>query len=162
MKIYLATDHAGFALKEKIKLFLTSLHHEVVDLGAAQFDENDDYPDFIKPAAHAVAGEMNSLGIIFGGNGQGEAITANKVPGIRAAVFYGEMIPVGVIDSSGTESKDPYEMVKLSRFHDDANILSIGARFVTEEQAEKAVKVFIDTLFSGEERHNRRIAKIEL
>ncbi len=161
MKIYLATDHAGFALKEKIKTFLGTLHHEVVDVGAAEFAQDDDYPDYIRPAAESVARDAGSIGIIFGGNGQGEAIVANKTRGIRAAVFYGEVLPVGAVDVDGTESKDPYEIVKLSRFHDDANILSIGSRFVDEEKAQKAVKVFLDTLFSGDERHIRRISKIE-
>ncbi len=162
MKIYLATDHAGFKLKEKIKAYLSSMMDlEIVDMGALEFTPEDDYPDFIRPAAEAVAADQGSLGIIFGGSGQGEAIVANKVRGVRAAVFYGEMIPYEAVDVGGTSSKDPYEIVKLARFHNNANILSLGAHFILESHAQQAVKVFIDTLFSGDERHVRRITKIE-
>lgn len=145
MKVYLGTDHAGFELKEHIKEFLTQNNYEVEDCGAATFDPDDDYPDFIAPAADGVARnpEMDR-GIIFGGSGQGEAIVANKCKGIRAAVYNTENL----------------ELVKLSRIHNDANVLSIGARFVSVENAKEAVKLFLDTAYTAEERHERRIHKI--
>ena len=143
-KIFLGTDHAGFELKEEIKKYLMNLGYEVEDRGAFSYDAEDDYPDFISAAAEKVALTPGSRGIIFGGSGQGEAICANKAKGIRAAVFYG----------SNTE------IVNLSRTHNDANILSIGARFVSKEEAEAAVKLWLETDFSNQSRHKRRIKKI--
>ncbi len=145
MKVYLATDHAGFELKEEIKEFLVSENYEVEDCGANVLDPNDDYPDFIALAADGVAKnpEMDR-GIIFGGSGQGEAIVANKCKGIRAAVYNTENL----------------ELIKLSRIHNDANVLSIGARFVSVENAKEAVKLFLATMYTAEERHERRIKKI--
>lgn len=145
MKIYIGTDHAGFLLKEKLKNFLETLGHEVEDLGAFHLNPNDDYPDFIIPVAKAVSSEPRSLGIVLGGSGQGEAITANKVVGIRSAVYYGGNL----------------EVVKKSREHNSANILSLGARFINEEEAKEAVKLFVETPFSVEERHIRRLDKVE-
>jgi len=145
MKIYIGADHAGFLLKEKLKKFLETLGHEVDDLGAFQLDQNDDYPDFIIPVAKNVSGEPRSMGIILGGSGQGEAIVANKVVGIRSAVYYGGDL----------------EIVRLSRQHNSANILSLGARFINEDEAKEAVKIFIETPFSIEERHIRRLDKVE-
>jgi ribose 5-phosphate isomerase B len=144
MKIYLASDHAGFEMKEKLKDFLKEKGYEVEGLGDFIYDENDDYPDFISKAAEAVARDPDLKGIILGGSGQGEAIAANKVKGIRAVVYYG-----------GQE-----EIIKLSREHNDANILSLGARFLSEDEAKKAVELWLKTPFSGEERHKRRIEKI--
>lgn len=142
MKIIIATDHAGFELKEKVKAFLEG-DHEVEDMGSFEYDKNDDYPDFIKPAAEKVT-EENCKGIIFGWSGQGEAIAANRIKGARAAVYYGGNM----------------EIIKLSREHNDANILSIGAGFVDEEEAKKAITLWLETKFLGEERHKRRIDKI--
>ena len=144
-KIILATDHAGFELKEEIKKFLTEEGYEVEDIGAFEFDKKDDYPDFIVPAAKKVASDSNNKGIIFGASGQGEVIAANKIKGIRAALY-----------NSGN-----IEIVKLSRTHNNANILSLGARFLTKEDAKKAVKLWLETDFSQEERHKRRIKKID-
>ena len=144
--IYLAADHAGFELKEKIKEFLTKEGHQVEDCGAYKFDAEDDYPDFIAKAAEAVSKDPdNSKAIILGGSGQGETIVANKFPGVRAAVYYGkaEQMPV------------------LTRQHNDSNILSLGARFLTENEASEAVKLFLETPFSEEARHARRIEKIK-
>lgn len=143
--VYLATDHAGFELKEKIKAFLTKAGHEVRDFGAYQYDKDDDYPDFISKAAEAVSDDPESQAIILGGSGQGEAMVANKFPNVRAAVYYGkaETVPC------------------LTREHNDSNILSLGARFLTEEEAIKAVKLFLQTPFSNESRHIRRIEKIK-
>lgn len=145
MKIYIGTDHAGFELKESLVPFLKSLGHEVEDMGAHTFEALDDYPDFIRPVAEAVAGSPDSRGIILGGSGQGEAICANRVRGVRAAVYYG-----GAVD-----------IVVLSREHNDANILSLGARFIEEEEAQEVVRVWLETPFSSEEKHARRIKKID-
>jgi len=125
--LYLASDHAGFELKEVLKKYLLEIGFDVKDMGNFVYDENDDYPDWI----------------VLGGSGQGEAIVANRVPGIRAAVLY-------------NYNED---IIKLSREHNDANILSLGARFISEEDAKKAVKAWIETEFSREERHQRRIEK---
>lgn len=145
MKVYLGTDHAGFDLKEQIKAFLTENNYEVEDCGAFTNDPNDDYPDFIAPTADGVARNPEvDKGIIFGGSGNGEAMGANKCKGIRAAVYNTENL----------------ELVKLARLHNDANILSIGARFVSIENAKEAVKLFLDTTYTAEERHERRIEKI--
>lgn len=147
MKIYLATDHAGFELKEKIKAFLLTNDYEVEDFGAFSYDANDDYPDFVHKAAAAVSeNPIMARGIILGGSGQGEAMIANRYKNVRAAVFYG----------------GPEDIVKLSREHNDANILSLGARFIKEEEALKSVKLWLATNFSKEERHRRRINKIDL
>lgn len=144
MNIYIGSDHAGYELKEKIKIFLKDLGHEVTDKGAFKLDSQDDYPDFIVPVAKAVASHDGSFGIILGGSGEGEAMSANKVDGIRATAYYGG---------------DP-EIIKVSREHNDANILSLGARFVNEEEAQEAVRLFLETKFSGDERHVRRIIKL--
>ena len=142
-KIFLGTDHAGFELKEEIKKSLQKEGYKVEDQGAFSYDEKDDYPEFIFKAAKKVSENQGSKGIIFGGSGQGEAIVANKVPGIRAVVYYG--------------NKD---VITLSRAHNDANILSIGARFVSKKEAIGAVKSWLSTSFSNEERHKRRIYQI--
>lgn len=145
MKVYLATDHAGFELKEKLKVFLEELGYEVKDFGAFEYNPDDDYPDFISKAAEAVSKDPeNSKAIVLGGSGQGEAIVANKFPGARAVVFYG----------------GSFDIIKLSREHNDANILSLGARFLSEEESREAVKLWLTTPFSNEERHKRRIDKI--
>lgn len=143
--VYLATDHAGFQLKEKIKEFLIQEGHEVKDFGAETLDSEDDYPDFISKAAEAVSKDPESKAIILGGSGQGEAMVANKFPNVRAAVYYGS----------------PEQMVELTRQHNDSNVLSLGARFLKEDEAIAAVKLFLQTPFSNEERHVRRIKKIE-
>ena len=124
MKIHLATDHAGLELKEKVKLYLLNLDHEVIDHGAYEYDALDDYPDFIFPCANAVSNDTESKGIILGGSGQGEAMAANRVKGVRAAVFY----------------NGPDEIIKLSRQHNNANILSLGARFMSEGKCIRLLK----------------------
>lgn len=143
--IYIGSDHAGYELKEKIKKFLDELGYEVTDKGAYKLDNEDDYPDFIIPVAEAVASNPDNFGIILGGSGQGEAISANKIDGIRAIEYYGG---------------DP-EIVKLGREHNNANILSLGARFVNKEEVEEAVKLFLETPFSNDERHVRRLDEIK-
>lgn len=144
-KIYLASDHAGFELKNKIKEFLIEKGFEVEDKGALEYNETDDYPDFISLAAKEISQNPNNKAIIFGGSGQGEAMTANHFSNVRTAVYYGGNL----------------EIIKLSREHNDANILSIGARLVDEDEAKEAIELWLNTEFSNEERHIRRIRKIE-
>ena len=144
MKIHLATDHAGLDLKEKVKLYLSDLNYEVIDHGAYEYDALDDYPDFIFPCANAVSNDPESKGIILGGSGQGEAMAANRVKGVRAAVFY----------------NGPEEIIKLSRQHNNANILSLGARFMSEEEMYKIIEVWLSTDFESG-RHQRRIEKLD-
>jgi len=147
MKIYIGTDHAGFELKEELKKFLEGLGCEVDDKGAYEFNKEDDYPDFILPVVKAVAEDiardLDSRGIVIGGSGQGEAIVANKVKKIRAAVVY-----------------DEYS-ARMSREHNDANIVSLGTRTLSADKAKKLVKLWLETPFSNEERHKRRIEKIK-
>ena len=158
-KIYLGSDHAGFELKEKIKVYLEELElgYEVADLGPFNYVSTDDYPDYIKQVAEAVAGEAGSFGIIFGYSGQGEAMCANRTNGIRAALFYGEKEPIETLE--GKDNSDSFEIIKLTREHNDANILSIGAHFTTVDEAKFAIELFLSTKFSGDERHIRRINK---
>ncbi len=161
MNIYLAADHAGFALKEKIKKFLEGEKYEVKDFGAFEFNADDDYPDFMHECAKAVAADPENCRVfIMGGGGQGEAMVANRYRGVRAAVFYGPRAPIAAADISGRESRDPYEQVRLAREHNNANVLSFGARFLSEEEAIAAVKIFLETKFGSEERHRRRVDKI--
>ena len=144
MKIHLATDHAGLELKEKVKLYLYDLSYEVIDHGAYEYDALDDYPDFIFPCANAVSNNPESKGIILGGSGQGEAMAANRVKGVRAAVFY----------------NGPDEIIKLSRQHNNANILSIGARFVSKQKSEEIINLWLSTDFE-KGRHQKRIDKLD-
>ena len=141
--IVLATDHAGFELKEHVKRFLTKRGYDIKDFGALEYDALDDYPDFILPAAKYIS-EHKLIGIIFGGSGQGEAMAANRINGIRAAVFY----------------NGPDEIVELSRLHNNANILSIGARFVSNQEVEKIIELWLSTDFE-EGRHEKRINKLD-
>jgi ribose 5-phosphate isomerase B len=140
MKIALGTDHAGFRYKEEVKQLLTLLGHEVKDFGT--FNENPvDYPLFIRPAAEAVANGECERAIVFGGSGNGEAMTANKVHGVRCALCWNE------------------EVARLSRQHNDANVLSLGQRVIPEEIALKIVRIWLETPFEGG-RHVRRIAEL--
>ena len=141
--IVLATDHAGFELKEHVKKFLTKKGYDIKDFGALEYDGLDDYPDFILPAAKYIS-EHKLIGIIFGGSGQGEAMAANRINGIRAAVFY----------------NGPDEIVELSRLHNNANIISIGARFVSNQEVEKVIELWLSTDFE-EGRHEKRINKLD-
>jgi ribose 5-phosphate isomerase B len=158
MKIFLGADHAGFELKEIIKGRLQNSDYEVIDLGAPSYNKEDDYPDFVIPVARAVSQDPeNNRGIVFGGSGQGEAMAANRFIGVRAAVFYGP--PSGFLEKMGEGIIDPFAVVKLSREHNDANVLALGARFLSEEIAIKGVLTWLETPFSGEERHVRRLSK---
>mgnify|MGYP004417309275 CR=1 FL=1 len=161
MKIAITTDHAGFETLKELKTFLESLGHECIEFGPKEFNPEDDYPEFMFPAARAVAEGHCDVGIIMGGSGQGEAMAANRVKGVRAALFYGPIIAKGAIDASGATSSDPYEIVKLSREHNNANVLSLSARFLTMDEMKKACEIWLTTPFSGVERHLRRIAKLD-
>ena len=143
--IVFASDHTGFELKGELIAFVGEMGYETEDCGADGYDEQDDYPDFISLAAKLVSLDPdNTKAIILGGSGQGEAMVANRFPNVRAAVYYG-----------GNN-----EIIKLSREHNDANVFSLGTRFVSGEEAKEAVKLWLNTAFSGEERHVRRIKKI--
>lgn len=146
MKIFIASDHAGFELKNKITAYLTERGFEVIDKGPFEYIETDDYPDFISLVAQEVSKNPQDRGIILGGSGQGEAMVANRFKGVRAAVYYG-----------GSP-----DIITLSREHTDANILSLGARFLEDETALAVVIKWLKTPFPGEERHKRRIKKIDL
>lgn len=160
MKILFATDHAGFELKEKLVPFVKELGYEVEDLGAFEYDENDDYPDSISKVASEISqNPASTMGIILGGSGQGEAIVANRYPNVRAIVFNGQCEAGTDVPGLPAGRKVPNEIV-ISREHNDANIISLGARFLNEETAKGAVKLWLETEFKGEERHVRRIAKI--
>jgi ribose 5-phosphate isomerase B len=147
--IYLATDHAGFELKEAIKAYLEeSKKHEVYDCGALTLEPGDDYPDYMARAAEKVQYDAEhdpSVAIIFGGSGVGEAIVANRFAHVRAVTYAG----------------GPLDVIKVSREHNDTNILSIGARFVTTNEAKQAIDLFLNTPFSHDERHADRIIQIE-
>lgn len=146
MKIYVASDHAGFEMKKVLVSHLELMRHEVIDKGPDHLDPTDDYPDFVALVAEGVAEtDSNAMGIVIGGSGTGEAIEANRLFGVRAAVYYG----------------GPEEIIKLAREHNGANILSLGARFISEEEAKRAVDLFLETKFSGDERHKRRILKLD-
>ena len=143
--IYLAADHRGYELKEKMKSWLTEWGMEFVDCGNTKLDPNDDYTDFVAIAAEKVAQDpAGNLGIVLGATGQGEAMVANRRRGVRAAVYYG----------------GPADIITLSRQHNAANVLSIGASFVGDD-IKDMLKLWLDTPFSDEERHVRRIAKID-
>ena len=161
MKIYLATDHTGFELKEKLKPFLQEKGYVVEDCGAFEYNKEDDYPDFISKAAEAVGKDPTSRGIIFGGSGQGEAMTANKIKGVRCALFYTPALPTKAVNAEGDASFDPFEILRLTREHNGANILSIGIRFVKEEDVFKAVSLWLESPDPTNERHLRRIEKIK-
>ena len=146
MKIIVASDHAGFELKNKVKEFVISEGFDVEDMGASTFVQDDNYPEIMVPVAMRVLNDPeNTKAIIFGKSGQGEAMVSNRFPGIRAVVYYGKNL----------------EIIRLSRQHNDANILSIGAAFVEEEEAKEAVRLWISTPFSKDERHVRRIEQMD-
>ncbi len=143
-KIYIASDHAGFYLKKQLIQYLGIKGYEVEDCGAFEMNEKDDYPDFVIPCAQKVAGDEESLGIVLGGSGNGEQIAANKVKGVRAALYNGGKV----------------EIAKLAREHNDANILSLGARFITPDDAKRAVTLWLEAEFEGG-RHQKRLDKIK-
>jgi len=146
MKLFIASDHAGFQMKNDLVGYLRNdLGHDVTDLGPRELDPQDDYPDTLKPIIKEIQNDSEAKGIALGGSGHGEAMYPNRFQGIRAATFNG----------------GPLEGIKLSREHNNANILALGARLIDVEAAKKAVKIFIETPFTHEERHVRRIKKID-
>ena len=139
MRVHIGSDHAGFDLKNYLAMALREDGHDVVDHGPTEYDAEDDYPVYCIPAAEAAVAESGSLCVVIGGSGNGEQIAANKVKGTRAALAYN------------------LDTAKLGRQHNDANVISIGARMHSEEEALELVRMFLATPFSGEERHARRI-----
>lgn len=139
MRVHIGGDHAAYEMQRGLVAWLTEQGHEVVDHGPTEYDELDDYPVFVLRAAEAVAAEPGSLGVVLGGSGNGEQMAANKVKGIRAALCY------------------TTELAQLAREHNNAQIISLGGRFHTQEQAQAMVKVFLETPFAGVERHRRRL-----
>ena len=144
MIIALGTDHAGIDLKEVVKKFLEENNYEVKDFGAYEYNSADDYPDFINPTAEFVSKNNDAMGIIFGGSGQGEAMAANRYKGVRAAVFYG----------------GPDKIISLSRQHNNANILSLGSRFIEPEDAISVIKLWLSTTYEGG-RNKKRIDNLD-
>ncbi|MET1008269.1 MAG: ribose-5-phosphate isomerase [Propionibacteriaceae bacterium] len=140
MRVHIGSDHAGFELKNHLVTTLTADGHEVVDHGPAVYDAEDDYPTYCIPAAEGAVADPGSLAIVIGGSGNGEQIAANKVTGTRAALAYDQ------------------DTAKLARQHNDANVIAIGARMHTEDEAAELVRIFLSTPFSGDPRHARRIA----
>jgi ribose 5-phosphate isomerase B len=142
VRVYLGSDHAGFDLKQRLVAHVASLGHEPVDCGPAAYDAEDDYPPYVLRAASRTAADPGSLGIVLGGSGNGEAIAANKVRGVRCALAYSD------------------DTARLGREHNDANVLSLGARMYDEATALRYVELFLATAFSTEPRHARRIAEL--
>jgi ribose 5-phosphate isomerase B len=142
MRVYLGSDHAGYELKQHLVEWLAAQGHTPSDCGPAAYDGEDDYPPYVMLAASRTAADPGSLGIVIGGSGNGEAIAANKVPGVRAALAWSE------------------ETARLGREHNDANVLSLGARMHTLDEATRFAEIFVNTGFSGAERHARRIAML--
>ncbi len=157
MKVVFAADHAGFNLKEALKASVAILGHEVQDVGAYSLDPKDDYVMFVEAAAKKVAEDpKNTRAIILGGSGQGEAIAANRFKGVRAVVYYGNPARKQ-IDADGKE----LDLIISTREHNDSNVLSLGARFLSGEEANEAVTKWLRTPFSGLERHARRNKNID-
>ena len=142
MRVYLGSDHAGFELKQRLIDHVRELGHEPVDCGPTAYDAEDDYPPYVLLAATRAAGDPGSVGIVLGGSGNGEAIAANKVRGIRCALAFSD------------------DTAKLAREHNDANCLSLGARMYDEETALRFAELFLSTAFSGAERHVRRLEQL--
>jgi ribose 5-phosphate isomerase B len=142
VRVYLGSDHAGFELKSHLIDWLSQAGHEAVDCGPAEYHDGDDYPPYVMRAANSAVGDPGSLGIVIGGSGNGEQIASNKIDGVRAAVAWSE------------------ETAQLARLHNNANVLSLGAREYSIEDAVGFAKVFVETAFSGEPRHARRLEMI--
>lgn len=139
MRVHIGTDHAGFELKEKVVEHLKAEGYEVVDHGAHEYDSLDDYPPFCIEAAEAVAGEPGSLGVVIGGSGNGEQMAANRVKGVRAALVWND------------------STARLAREHNNANVVSVGARQHSTQECLALIDAFLQTPFSQDERHERRI-----
>ena len=167
MKVYLASDHAGFELKKELLTFIPTLPvaegqdaYEVEDCGALELDPNDDYPQYIAIAARGLSrdetGGLEAAAIIIGASGQGEAMVANRFAGVRCALYYGEAAG-DQTDMSGVH----LDILASTRQHNHANALSLGARFISIDQAKEAVRIWLSTPFSQEERHVRRVDHID-
>ena len=152
MTIYIAADHAGYGLKEVLVPYLKTQGHEVRDLGAHEYNETDDYPDFAIPLAKEISKNPYARGILVGAIGEAEAIVANKFPRVRAMVYYGR---------SKTVVDDEADVLLRSRMHTDANVLCLAGRYLTEESMTEAVNIFLATPASKEEKYMRRLAKID-
>lgn len=153
MKIFVGSDHAGFGLKEKLIPYLRELNHQVEDKGAFEYNEEDDYPDFIIPVAREISMHPNEVrGIVLGGSGQGEGMAANKFSDVRATVYYGQ--------GQCVVTEEHESIIKISRADNDANILSLGARFITEEEMKEVVKEWLETPFKNTKKYQRRIIKM--
>jgi ribose 5-phosphate isomerase B len=142
MRVHLGSDHAGLELKTSLDTWLRDQGHEPVDHGPIDYDADDDYPPYCFAVGEAVAAEAGSLGIVIGGSGNGEQIAANKVTGVRAALAWSR------------------ETAEMARLHNDANVVSVGARMHSAAEAIAFVEAFLSTEFSGEDRHRRRIAEL--
>ena len=142
MRVYLGSDHAGLELKTALIEWLKQAGHEPVDCGPSSFQADDDYPPYVMRAAAGAVGDPGSLGIVIGGSGNGEQIAANKIRGVRAALAWSE------------------ETAQLARLHNDANVLSLGARMYSVQDAVGFARVFVQTAFSGAPRHARRLEMI--
>jgi ribose 5-phosphate isomerase B len=142
VRVYLGSDHAGLELKQQLVEHVTALGHEPVDCGPHAYDADDDYPPYIIKTATSVAGDPGSAGIVLGGSGNGEAIAANKVRGVRCALAFSD------------------DTARLAREHNDANVLSLGARMYDADSAQRFVEIFLSTAFTGESRHVRRIGML--
>ena len=155
MRVYIASDHAGYNLKNVVLHYLIDRGYDVVDCGPYEYNEADDYTDYVASAASEVSQNPNSnWGIILGGTGEGEAIMANRFPNVRAVVYNGQPQR----PSSGAQQSN---LLVLTREHNNANMLSLGSWFLTEDEAKNAVTLWLTTPFKSEERHARRIRKIE-
>ncbi|HYI53048.1 MAG TPA: ribose-5-phosphate isomerase [Microlunatus sp.] len=142
MRVHIGSDHAGFELKQHLVRVLADKGYEVVDHGAETYDAEDDYPPFCLATGEAVIDDEGSLGVVIGGSGNGEAIAANKVDGVRCALAWSE------------------DTAKLGRQHNNANVVSVGGRMHTTEEATQLVEWFLETPFSGDPRHQRRIQEL--
>jgi ribose 5-phosphate isomerase B len=142
VRVYLGSDHAGFELKAALIEWLRGAGHEPVDCGPSSLDPEDDYPPYVMSAASKAVDDPGSLGIVIGGSGNGEAIASNKIKGVRAAVAFSD------------------ETAQLARLHNNANVLSLGARMYSVDDAVGFAKVFVETAFSGAPRHVRRLDEI--
>jgi ribose 5-phosphate isomerase B len=160
MKVYVASDHAGFETKNTLVEYVRGLGYEAEDCGAHTFDKDDDYPAIIAEAARKLSADaavgIESRAIVAGGSGQGEAIVANRFPGVRCVLYYGDP-GATQIDMSGKS----LDILASTREHNDANALSLGLRFLSLDEAKAVVARWLATPFSGEERHARRIAQID-
>jgi ribose 5-phosphate isomerase B len=146
-KIFLSGDHAGFKIKEKLKSWLENEGYSIEDCGPFKFNSQDDYPDFVIPMAKKVVKNSNYRGIIFAKSGQGEAIAANRIKNVRSTVCHG--------------GKNIKKVLKLSREHNNSNVLSLGTEFLSKSKMKKAIKIWLETNFSEDKRHIRRLKKIE-